>query len=267
MTTQGIIGRCDTCEGLFVLRGTGLVPTHGPDTGPACPGSQEPPLPSMSGPRTPGLWCPLCHAAAEGAHTACHNHLHAQLRAIPDLYRRLAAALEPDRMPTAHVSGSKLPPLPVQLQPLSLRTKGGVLAILATWEADWRELAELPPHPARAGREQLLADEQILAAVVAFLSDRLWWAVDRHPAVAEFAGDVREIVRDCRTALGDLEDYQRIGPCPADAENGRFCGAGLRAYPNATAIRCDTCGTEWPRHAWALLGKQLNPAREEDQAA
>lgn len=265
MTAHGIIGRCSTCEEVHLLRDA-LVPTHGPHTGPACPGSQKPPLPLLSGPVTPGAWCPLCRQHAEDIHTACHNHLHAELRRIPGLYRRLAAALEPDRTPTAHVSGSKLPPLPVQLQPLNLRGRGGILAILGGWETDWRDrsgdLAEL----SRAGHEQQLADDAILDDVVRFLADRLWWAAMYHPAVWEFAGDVREIVRDCRLALGDLDDYLPIGTCPARTYNQHICGARLRAYPQATSIYCDSCGTEWPKHRWPELGEQLNPPHEKDAA-
>lgn len=266
MTAHAIIGRCQTCQQIQVLRPDGRLPTHGPHTGPACPGSQEQPLPAVPKSRVPIAWCPLCFHAAEEAHTACHNQVHAQLRQIPELYALLADALEPDRTANTHVSGSKLPPLPVRLHPLNLRGPGGVVSVLAIWETDWRRQALLRSLPARAGREQLLTGEHTLAEIIRWLGDRLWWAVDHYPAISEFAGDVRAIVRDCRIALGDLDDSMPIGHCPARTYNEHVCGARLRAYPQATAIRCDSCGTEWPKHKWPHLGQQINPPHEKDAA-
>lgn len=254
-----MIGRCHTCRNVYPLRDDGLVPTHQRAGLPlACPGSQEPPAPR---PDRRTAACPICLRPSQEPHTACHNLVHADLRSIPQLYCGLAAALEPGRSPSAHVSGSRLPPLPLALQPLTLRSRGGIVTMLATWETDWRDLAGLTPT-ARAGSEQLLADGALLDQIVEFLCDRLWWAVDHHPAVQEFAQEVRQIVRDCHTALGDRDESRAIGRCPALRDDGHGCGVTLRAYPNASAVYCTACGTEWPRYRWAMLGEILEADRE-----
>lgn len=206
--------------------------------------------------------CILCGRRADAPHDACQNQLAKQLARVPELYRALAGVLEPGAVISARVSGSHAAPLPVRLEPLSLRARGGIVTILGTWETEWRDTLALSPA-AYAGSEQLLSGDIALAGVVTFLRQWLPTAVRRHPAVDEFAEDVRYIVHACRLALGDLVDAQRIGYCPALGDDGRECRALLYAYPNATAIYCERCGTEWPRSRWVLLGKILSGDREQ----
>lgn len=208
--------------------------------------------------------CILCGRRADAAHQTCIDAVYSDLTRIPELHRALADVLEPGASPSARVSGSRTAPLPVRLEPLSLRARGGIASILGTWETDWRQEFGLS-RPAHADREQLLAGDAALVPIVYFLRQWLSTAVRRHPAVDEFAGEVRHIVHTCRIALGDLADAQRIGCCPVVEEAGRTCGAVLYAYPTATAIRCERCGAEWPRSRWVLLGKTI--VGERDRAA
>lgn len=203
--------------------------------------------------------CPLCKRPTEdGVHDRCRFAVDHRLEQIPGLYAALAAVLEPGRAAGARVSGSRTPPLPVRLEPLSLRGRGGIITILATWETDWRDRAGLAVIPARAGREQLLDSDQALADVIAFLRRQLGWAIAYHPAVDEFAEEVREIEKACRRALGLTENLMKIGRCPSLDQDGRPCGQRLDADPYATAIRCTTCHAEWPRNQWLLLGRAMN---------
>lgn len=203
--------------------------------------------------------CPLCKRPTEdGVHDRCRFAVDHRLEQIPGLYAALAAVLEPGRAAGARVSGSRTPPLPVRLEPLSLRGRGGIITILATWETDWRDRAGLAVIPARAGREQLLDSDQALADVIAFLRRQLGWAIAYHPAVDEFAGEVRAIVQECHRAVGALENHMRIGSCPAVDDDGRPCGRPLHADPYSDWITCDRCGATWSRDQWLMLGRAMN---------
>lgn len=200
--------------------------------------------------------CPLCGRRAEDVHEGCLAALDIRLGSIPALYAELAEALEPGSSAGARVSGTRTPPLPVRLEPLSLQCRGGIVSILATWETDWRERCHLARIPARAHREQLLDSGQVLADVVEFLRTHLDWAAHRHPAIDEFATEVGDIIGACRATLGAALGHRKIGRCPADF-GGRACGRVLYADPYAEVIRCDRCRTEWPRARWLLLGAAL----------
>lgn len=202
--------------------------------------------------------CPLCGRPTDDAtaHPACVAGLDGRLQRIPVLYRMLADVLEPGAAVGTRVSGSRTAPIPVRLEPLSLRARGGIIAILATWETDWRDRRGWAPVPARADREQLVDGDQALADIVRFLSAHLPWAVRSHPAVDEFAGEIGDIVGACLRVLGLVNNAYRIGQCPAQLGT-RTCGRVLYADPYATAIRCDRCHTEWPRTRWLLLGATI----------
>lgn len=198
--------------------------------------------------------CVLCGRAAR-LHESCVLALDARLQRIPELYIELAEALEPGSTDNLLVSGTQTP-LPVALQPLSLQCRGGIVSILATWETDWRERRGLSVVPARAHREQLLEGPRILLDVVAFLRTHLDWAAKEHPAVDEFADEVSDIIGACRSAIGDVVGHLQIGRCPAQLGE-RTCGRVLYADPTADEIRCDRCGTAWPKARWPLLATMI----------
>lgn len=264
MTTDDVIGRCPVCQRVDFLRADGSLVIHGPKTGPACDGSYRHPLGDTAAPGTPT--CPLCRRRADGPHIGCVDQLDRDLAEIPRLYAALADVLEPGATGAPRVSGSHTPPLAASVGPLSLRGPGGLIATLATWETDIRRARRLSPVPGRVGREHQLAGDHACAAVILGLRTHLVWAADHYPAAAELADEAREIIRACRTVLGDLDTGMRIGRCPADLDSGRTCGRVLQAYPNATAITCDRCGTEWTRPHWPLLGATIAATRQDNAA-
>lgn len=202
--------------------------------------------------------CTLCgRPPAETTHGACLTALDGHLQRIPVLYAALHTVLEPGSSAGARVSGTRTPPAPLRVEPLSLLCRGGIVSILGTWETDWRQRRGLSTNPARADREQLLAGDQVLADIVRFLRAHLAWATAEHPAVDEFAGEVRQITAACRAALGMITDARRIGQCPAVLDNGRTCGRVLYADPYSDEIWCDRCGNHWPRNRWLMLGAAI----------
>jgi hypothetical protein len=183
-------------------------------------------------------------------HQRCADRLRTDLADIPGLYALMGAVLAPGTAAAgAHVSGTRTAPLPVRLEPLSLRAKGGMVTMMASWEVDWRETRGM--SPAERG-----SSERDLAAIVLWLRAHLPWAVESHPAVDEFASELRDILHACRAAAGLLPRVMRIGDCPADVD-GQACGAALYADPQGERIRCRKCGTTWWRGQWMLLGRIL----------
>jgi hypothetical protein len=183
-------------------------------------------------------------------HENCARRLSADLRDIPGHYALMGAVLAPGTAGgRAHVSGTRTAPLPVRLEPLSLRARGGMVTMMASWEVDWRETRGLSAAQRGDG-------ERDLSAIVLWLRAHLPWAIDEHPGVDEFAAEVRDVLRQCRTAAGLLPNMMRIGNCPVDVD-GEPCGAALYADPQGEEIRCRKCRTSWPRAHWMLLGKTL----------
>lgn len=264
MTTSDVIGRCPVCERVDFLRVDGSLVIHGPADGPACDGSYGHPLDHAAEPGSPT--CPLCRRRADVPHIGCVDQLDRDLGEIPGLYAALAHVLEPGATRAARVSGSHTLPLAASIGPLSLRGPGGLIATLASWETDLRRARSLPRIPGRAGREHELTGDHVLGAVILGLRTHLAWAAGNYPAAADLTDEVRQIIRTCKTTLGDLDNGMAIGRCPADLDTGRTCGRVLKAYPNATAIACDRCGTEWPRHTWPLLGATIAQTRTDHAA-
>jgi hypothetical protein len=188
-------------------------------------------------------------------HQRCAERLNAALSEISALYALMGDVLAPgtagDR---TRVSGTRTAPLPVRLEPLSLRARGGIITILATWEVDWREVRGMTP--AQRGNS-----DRDLAGIVLWLRAHLPWAIEHHPAIREFADEVRDVVRECQAAAGLLPHMMRIGTCPVDCD-GQPCGERLYADPQAEEIWCRKCRTRWPRAHWMLLGRTLRGEEE-----
>lgn len=205
--------------------------------------------------------CPLCRRPTDGREDRCREGLDHRLSQIPGLYRLLADVLEPGSSTSARVSGTRTPPLPVRLEPLSLRGPGGITTILATWETYWRDLRGLPPVPARAGAEQLLAGETVVDDLVKFLRTHLDWAIEHDPAVDRFAEAIRHTVQSCHNALGLGNDLMKLGTCPNVVDDGGTpCGQPLIADPHVDTIRgidCDRCKAHWTRAQLLALGETI----------
>lgn len=103
-----------------------------------------------------------------------------------------------------------------------------VAAILDSWARDWsaiREDEELP--------------DPTVDALVAWLSRRLPWALDVHPAIDEFARELMVTVYTCRTVIevSRRPEYSPLA-CPG-------CGtAALRRNSGDPSWRCAECKTE-----------------------
>jgi hypothetical protein len=189
--------------------------------------------------RSPLRICVLCQSLADD-----------QLAALPVFYTRLEGVLEPGSGGSDRVSGSKLPPLPARLGPLSLRGPGGIVGVLTAWEDDWRSWLGWSARPFRG------SVEQTVGGAVVFLRNNWLWASAEHPSPDVFAADVRALTAACRSELEPRGNARRIGLCPTVVDEGR-CGVELWADPYAPEIRCWRCRTTWGRDRWLNLASAM----------
>lgn len=188
--------------------------------------------------------------------------LRRDLSGLPD-----AVASLPREPGTGHgprVSGTPEPRLPVRLLvvDLTLRANQGslrpwshrfededqvgplsVATVLDTWVRDWVETREQREHLPLAN----------VVSLVGWLLNRLDWACDEHPAVDEFASDLRDMVRAVHSAQQLGGAGEKVGHCPAVLRDDSRCGAGLRADPYMARITCPRCSTSWNRDTGGWL--------------
>lgn len=186
--------------------------------------------------------CTIClrglyeHELTAHACRPCTERIDKNLRALAGadgLYARLAHVLAPGSSTSGPaVSGSRTAPLPVRLEPLSLAARGGVVTILQTWLCDWHEVLGYG-HPRWDGGLQEQLDQ-----VVSRLRVLLPWAAAEHPAVAEFASEVRILAAQCRSQVDGERPPRRV---PVTCS----CGHTLKVTLDTAGIRCPACETQY----------------------
>lgn len=183
--------------------------------------------------------------------------------AVNELYALLPDALLPAASGGPKVSGSREAPLPLAVDALDLTLPARaatvhdphgdqtghqpVATILDTWVRDWADLrGEGLPEPT-------------VAVLTRWLAHRTEWACNSHPAVDEYADEMRSLVRTLRivTGTGRSADRRHIGYCPSELAPDRPCYAHLSADPYLDAIECPRCRTRWDRVHWLWLGQVL----------
>jgi hypothetical protein len=219
---------------------------------------ESPQSPITTNDQAPALRCAHCPRLlhADELHRyacrVCEDRATEQTRALPGLYDRLEDVLAPGR---AGGSGGRMPsgrtaPLPVALQPLSLRGPGGIVSMLLGIEQRWRIELDWTTLPLRGGYETTLAGT---AKVVA---DNLPWACDQYPLVADDLKLIGSLHGQAHAAVtGERDVRVPVGVCPTVNEETRaVCGERLKVSPWALTIRCGGCGTQWGREDWLRLG-------------
>jgi len=202
--------------------------------------------------------CPRLLHANELGRPACHvceDRAVEQVQAFPTLYRQLEAALRPGSNSSAggRVATSRSAPLPVALQPLSLRGPGGIVSMLLGIEERWRGALGWAPLPERGGYEISLA------GTAGVIVNNLPWACSDYPYVGPDLKLISSLHQQADAVVNGVRDQRvPIGYCPAtDEETGAACGEKLKVSPWALNIRCTGCGAKWDRDAWLRLGAAI----------
>ena len=186
----------------------------------------------------------------------CEDRAGTQLRDLATLYGQLADVLQPGATPSGggRVTTSKSAPLPVALQPLSLRGPGGIVTVLVGIEIRWLEANRFTTPGFRGNYEQELPK------CVKVLVNQLPWASDEYALVADDLRLISTLHGQATSAVtGERDVRVPLGTCPTviDDATGEVCGTKLRTSPWATSIRCGLCNTQWARDDWLRLGAAM----------
>lgn len=216
-------------------------------------------------PRLPDF-APVCET--------CRARVTSDLAEIPDLYALVPASMEPSTGTGVKVSGTRTAPIPVRLDAINLivasTTTGRVtdphgdqhgaippVVVLDQWVADWidvRAKGEHQPVPT-------------ISTLTGWLAARLDWALDHHPAIDEFAREIKATLRAIRGVVESHHSGEFIGRCPAKLRDESRCNTRLYADPYLDLITCPRCSTGWPRRQWLQLAAAQDDVRTNEGAA
>jgi hypothetical protein len=191
----------------------------------------------------------------------CRTRLGHLIATVADLWARLPQAMQPGRNDAQRVTGSREAPIPLNVDAADLSAHArnseatqaakahpedqigqiAVASILDQWCRDWRD--------EMAFRQSL--PEPTVPALAKWLTDRVDWAADRHPAVDEFAAEMGRLRAVLRGVLGLLDP-------PAEFCDGVVCRKCDRyaLYREGDYVECDHCGllySEQEYHDWVGL--------------
>lgn len=178
-------------------------------------------------------YCELCfRPAATRVHDGCKQKIRDNLILLPTLYRNLADALQPTRRgDSGRASSGRTAPIPCNLEALDLRARGGIEGVVATWAADLceREHWQLPQYG---------TIEAAIDGYTDLLLRNLDMICDEHPAVREFAAEIRQIVGQASRLTTGEKPARRI---PVQCG----CGTVLRITIDTPGARCPGCETQY----------------------
>lgn len=224
------------------------------------------------------------HYEREHVCEPCRLRLSSMLGELPDLCAMLPARFP--RLTRPQINGSRIRSTPQASEPINItpldldapadprkRELAARIALGIDPEADYQE-GDLSVATELDGwaRDWLTyrTSEHLPAPLVtslcAWLSDRLEWACQHHPAVDEFAGDLLRISRAThRASQAGRRSGEVVGRCPKRLRDDTstqpsYCSTPLRIDPYATQIQCPRCGSTWDRdrgHQWVTLAAEM----------
>ncbi|MFF0426892.1 hypothetical protein ACFYUJ_21070 [Streptomyces sp. NPDC004520] len=197
--------------------------------------------------------CGMCETFVEHSYLCpgCTRALADRLQHMLRLYNTLEPFLTPSvaRELSGGRTGRAEAPLPVVESVLTLRGPGGIVGILEDWRAALHSARRWnPPAPAVG------IPNRVALASTALLHS-IDWISACWPEAGDLAHEMRDLERDVATITGAVErpTGTRLGPCPAQHDDGSLCGAILRLTPGATVVTCQWCGQTYPPATWTDL--------------
>lgn len=223
--------------------------------------------------------CVVCQKRQPNRPLVCDGdrlRLARDLRELPDLYALLPTVLAKADSAGVKVSGSREAPIPVSLDVVDLLSPArqpeptaqarqhpedvlGGLSVATTldqWVRMWRE--------DRGKGEHLPAPTVV--SLAGWLSVRLPDACDTHPAVDEFADELRGLVMNLRSALNLRRHIERLpAPCPSCDTLALY----REVDPHRGAsnwVECGNCGRLWSEDEYRRLVVILDEELRRDAA-
>ncbi|MFM1964924.1 MAG: hypothetical protein RL134_649 [Actinomycetota bacterium] len=191
--------------------------------------------------------CVVCtkpvNVAVSGERLACavcERRMHDQLTDVLEFYAIAEGELVPGSSSGARGNERSIG---VRITALDFLAGHDVVAILASWESDWRETYELSIDP------MLSRPAPALSRSVGFLTQWLPRACTDHPAIDEFARELRECWALAQSAARVSPARSLSITCVADDERRHDGICGKRIPVGIDEIRgrvtCRRCRTEW----------------------
>jgi hypothetical protein len=185
--------------------------------------------------------CVICHRGLYAdefgryACRPCERRIDGDLLAITGpggLYARTCLRTTPGKGSSGPaVSMTRTPGTPTNLDVLSYISSGGLVSELETWVEDWSTYGLA--RPCQGGRLQHRVDW-----AVGTLRLNLARAVERHPAIDDFAAEVAKIRRRCEGIISQERAPRRFGVlCQCEAE--------ISITLNTPNARCPGCSAEY----------------------
>ena len=139
--------------------------------------------------------------------------------------------------------------LGVRIDALDFIAGNVIVEVLESWERDWRETFGLAPFGlATAARSAGQPDQSalMLAEVVRFLRVWLPKAAAEHPAMDDFASELRGCWRQAQQAANQLPRTSWRVACPTVTDDGD-CGQQLSVTGQdiGGTVTCRKCRTDW----------------------
>lgn len=121
------------------------------------------------------------------------------------------------------------------------------IAILEAWERIWREDYGLTPYGEATSQLKDGTPETLLRHITTFLITWLNKSCEEHPAISDFAYELRQLHRACQQAAGLSIRPPWRATCPADTPEGE-CGHPILVSMEDfdSEVTCRKCQTVWP---------------------
>jgi len=199
----------------------------------------------------------------------CQLKLARQLHDIVDYVAITAGELRPGQT-GGDGRGSEIS-IGVRVNALDFLAGNDVLPVLESWEKDWRETFHLTPYgPASHARNAGKPKEQTLVGVIAFLQAWLPAACEQHPAIADFAIELRQCHKQARAAARMEPPKTMTITCPnRDDETGEQCGCRIQVVEDEAGptAHCRSCGNIWDLNHLVALAVARSEVWTDGEAA
>jgi DNA-directed RNA polymerase subunit RPC12/RpoP len=190
----------------------------------------------------------------------CEHRASKQLAELPSLYEELGDLLAPGSGASdngAKVRVSKTAPLPVALQPLSLRAPGGIVAGLQAIEDSWRAALGWTMAP-RSDGVRVFAPwrtnpQAAIPQHAQFIANNLLWACASYEEIPFDLDVISDLYWQAKNTITGTRPRIIYVRCRLLYDDGGECGAQMAVDINKTSARCPSCATRWGREEWVAL--------------
>ncbi len=194
-----------------------------------------------------------CGQPAQGYYLCAHctHELVAELRRVAELVGQLDATISRQTRTRSGVGVASRPaerPLPVDLA--AAEVAHDLHNVLGTWA---RDIADRTGKPLILRTVRALEERETTPALAAWLLEHVS-TMRTHPAASELHDEITDATARAWRRVDRPPERRFAGPCDE-------CGTDLYGRPNAAAIRCNGCGTDYD--ADARRGWLIDQARDQ----